>query len=281
MDNPTEVTWHQVNITFADWSGAEQAALSHLVPFLCTAEDEGELALWWVIRKRPCWRVRYLLSSVGSHARIGRELDALTTAGHIVGWTPAIYEPEVHAFGGHAAMEVAHRFFHRDSRALLTHLQDAAEAARDHRREMSLMLCSVLMRSAGLDPYEQGDVWARVADHREVPSTVAQNSVDRLRPAAHRMITVDAEGQMSQDGPLASAAQWASAYSDAGQELARLVASGALHRGLRDVLAHHVIFAWNRLGLPYATQAILAAAAKLAVFGPDPTKSTSAQRAGS
>jgi hypothetical protein len=42
--------------------------------------------------------------------------------------------------------------------------------------------------------------------------------------------------------------------------------------GLRDVLAHHVIFAWNRLGLPSATQVVLAAAAKTAVFGPDPTQ---------
>jgi hypothetical protein len=37
------------------------------------------------------------------------------------------------------------------------------------------------------------------------------------------------------------------------------------------VLAHHSLFAWNRIGLPYATQAALAAAAKTVVFGPDPT----------
>ena len=31
-----------------------------------------------------------------------------------------------------------------------------------------------------------------------------------------------------------------------------------------------MIFAWNRLGLPYAAQAVLAATAKTVVFGPDP-----------
>jgi hypothetical protein len=32
-----------------------------------------------------------------------------------------------------------------------------------------------------------------------------------------------------------------------------------------------VIFAWNRLGLPYSTQAALTAAAQTVIFGPDPS----------
>ena len=64
--------------------------------------------------------------------------------------------------------------------------------------------------------------------------------------------------------------------STPGSELADLSDSGQLHRGLRDVLAHHVIFAWNRIGLPYATQATLTAAAKTVIFGPDPTTERSA-----
>jgi thiopeptide-type bacteriocin biosynthesis protein len=71
---------------------------------------------------------------------------------------------------------------------------------------------------------------------------------------------------------LGHCAQWAAAYTETGQELASLAAAGRLRRGLRDVLAHHVIFAWNRLGLPYATQSILAGTAKTVVFGADPTK---------
>ncbi|QKV95936.1 methyltransferase [Streptomyces sp. NA02950] len=269
MDNSP--AWHQVNIAFPDWSRAEHTALTRLTPLLCTAEDEGAINTWFLIRKIPCWRVRYLPGPDTEHDRIGRELDALTAAGHIADWTPAIYEPEVHAFGGVEGMAAAHRLFHRDSRGLLTYLQGGGGAKNGHRREMSLMLGSILMRSAGLDWYEQGDVWARVAAHRALPTTSDQRSSDRLQAAVHRLITVDAEDQMSEGGPLAHAAGWACAYAAAGQELAHLAASGALHRGLRNILAHHVIFAWNRIGLPYATQAALAATATTVIFGPDPT----------
>jgi thiopeptide-type bacteriocin biosynthesis protein len=270
MDNSS--AWHQVNIAFAGWNRAEQIALARLTPVLRTAEDEGAINAWFFIRKHPCWRVRYLPDAdTGTHARIGQELDSLTAAGHISGWTPAIYEPEVHAFGGAASMASAHRLFHHDSRGLLAYLQGEDGAASGHRREMSLMLCSILMRSASLDWYEQGDVWARVAAHRVLPTAHDQSNPDRLQAAVHRLITVDAEDQIRKDGPLAHAAEWASAYTAAGQELAQLAASGALHRGLRDILAHHVIFAWNRIGLPYATQAALAATAKSDIFGPDPT----------
>lgn len=270
MDNSP--AWQQVNIAFPDWSRAENTALARLTPLLRTAEDDGAINAWFLIRKRPYWRVRYLPDAgTDTHVYIGRELDALTAAGHIADWTPAIYEPEVHAFGGAEAMAAAHRLFHRDSRGLLTYLQCEDGAAGGHRREMSLMLCSILMRSAGLDWYEQGDVWARVAAHRALPTALDQSSTDRLHAAVHRLITVDAEDQIREDGPLAHAAGWACAYTAAGQELAYLAASGALHRGLRDILAHHVIFAWNRIGLPYATQATLAATATTVIFGPDPT----------
>lgn len=268
MDNSP--TWQQVNIAFHEWSGAEQTVLTFLSPLLCAVEGEGKVNAWFLIRKHPCWRVRYLAAGTAATARIGRELDALEAAEHIAGWTTAIYEPEVHAFGGVEAMAAAHRLFHLDSRSLLAYLQGSDQGAGGHRREMSVMLCSILMRSAGLDWYEQGDVWARVAEHRVLPTT-ASSHLDRLHAAVERLITVDAEDQMHEDGPLAHAAGWTRAYTAAGQELARLAASGALRRGLRDVLAHHVLFAWNRIGLPYDTQAVLAATAKIVVFGPDPT----------
>lgn len=266
MDNPR--TWQQVNIAFPEWSTAEQTALTFLSPFLCTVEDEGVVDAWFLIRKHPCWRVRYLAAGTAATTRFGQELDALEAAGHITGWTTAIYEPEVHAFGGTEAMAAAHRLFHLDSRSLLAYLQGPDEAVGGHRREMSVMLCSILMRSAGLDWYEQGDVWARVAEHRTLTAD-ASSKLGRLHAAVKRLITVDAEDQMRQGGPLEHAAGWARAYTAAGQELAQLAASGMLRRGLRDVLAHHVLFAWNRLGLPYDAQAVLATTAKVVVFGPD------------
>ncbi|MEU7183248.1 MULTISPECIES: thiopeptide-type bacteriocin biosynthesis protein [Streptomyces] len=260
-------TWRQANVAFQNWERAEIVGLAQLAPLLSAAEDEGALTAWFLVRKRPCWRLRYLPATEG-HDRIGQGLDALITDGAISGWTQIVYEPEIHAFGGAEAMASAHRLFHQDSRNLLNHLQGDAG---NHRRETSLMLCSLLMRSAGQDWYEQGDVWARVGAHRALPTDVEPDSRDRLHAAVHRLISVNGEDLMRAGGQLAHATDWAHAYTDAGRELAHLASSGQLHRGLRDVLAHHVLFAWNRIGLPYVTQATLAAAAKTVIFGADPT----------
>lgn len=259
--------WCQTNIAFPDWDRAEEVALAQLAPLLRTAENEGALTAWFLVRKRPCWRVRYKLAP-DAQSGIGQGLDVLIAAGHITGWTEIIYEPEVHAFGGAEAMASAHRLFHLDSRNLLDHLQDGTST---HRRETSLILCSLLMRSAGLDWYEQGDVWARVGAHRAFPPSAKRESLERLQAAVQRLISVNGEDLMRAGGPLDHASEWARAYSDAGKELSQLTNSGHLHRGLRDVLAHHVLFAWNRIGLPYATQAALATAAQTVIFGPDPT----------
>ncbi|HSL09426.1 MAG TPA: hypothetical protein VK887_15830 [Pseudonocardiaceae bacterium] len=68
------------------------------------------------------------------------------------------------------------------------------------------------------------------------------------------------------DGPLAFAASWTAAFNHAGQALGAAANDGALERGTRDILAHHVIFHWNRIGLPYKIQSILAQAAETAIF---------------
>ncbi|MBT2405595.1 MULTISPECIES: thiopeptide-type bacteriocin biosynthesis protein [unclassified Streptomyces] len=268
--NPS--TWCQVNVAFRDWERAEITALTRLAPLLRAAESDGALNMWFIVRKHPCWRVRYQLAADGQD-RISQGLDSLMAEGYIKGWTEIIYEPEVHAFGGTEAMASAHRLFHRDSRSIIDFLQ--SEAGK-HRRETSLMLCSLMMRSAGLDWYEQGDVWARVAAHRALPPGTEQDNHDQLHTAVRRLLSVDPQFAMQPNGPLAHVAGWARAYTDAGRELADLTAAGQLHRGLRDVLAHHVIFAWNRIGLPYATQATLTAAAKTVIFGPNPTTERSA-----
>jgi thiopeptide-type bacteriocin biosynthesis protein len=264
-------TWRQVNIAFPDWNQAESAVLAHLAPHLAAAEAEGMIDAWFFIRKHPCWRVRYLPAAAGTETRIEGHLDDLTASRQIDSWTTVIYEPETHAFGGVEAMAAAHRLFHQDSRCLLAYLQGNGGAGTGHRREISIMLCAILMRAAGQDWYEQGDVWARVATHREPPAGHGTNTLATLHASVRRLMSVDAASQMCDNASLAHIAQWADAYATAGRELANLAAAGALHRGLRDILAHHVIFAWNRLGLPYVVQAVLAASATTVVFGPDPT----------
>ncbi|RSS94236.1 methyltransferase [Streptomyces sp. WAC05292] len=259
-------TWRQANVAFTDWSLAETSALTHLAPLLRTAEDNGDITGWFHMRKRPCWRLRYQTAADSPDA-LAPVLDALAVQGHITGWVPVVYEPEVHAFGGPEGMDVAHRLFHQDSRNLAAHLQEEG----NRRREISLLLCSLLLRSAGLDWYEQGDVWARVSDHRPLPESTDADSSARHEAAVRRLISVKTEDMVHADGRLARFSDWASAYTDAGSELAHLAAAGRLHRGLRDIVAHHVLFAWNRAGLTQDAQAILAAAATAVIFGPDPT----------
>jgi thiopeptide-type bacteriocin biosynthesis protein len=265
--------WQQANIAFPDWATAEQSALAHLAPLLAVAEADGLISAWFFIRKHPVWRIRYAPANEDTaQTSIQRRLDRLATLGYIADWTNGVYEPETHAFGGSEAMGAAHRFFDRDSNGCLAYLTRHDPAQADHRRELSLVLCTATFRAAGLDWYEQGDVWARVAAHRDQPTELQPEHVDRLRPAVRRLISVDAEPQLCPGSMLADIAGWADAYQIVGRELAALNANGRLHRGLRDVLAHHVIFAWNRLGLSYTVQATMAATAAAVVFGPDPTQ---------
>lgn len=84
-------------------------------------------------------------------------LDQLVADGVITGWVGGIYEPETHAFGGPEGMEVAHDVFCADSPAAL------AETGTPGARERNVMLLSAMIRAAGLDPFEAGDVWARWA----------------------------------------------------------------------------------------------------------------------
>lgn len=248
--------WTQLNIAYPgkDFIEREYHAVAHLTGILPAAEASGLLSSWWFIRKGP-WRVRYRLADPPGSTDSDPIHSSLTEG---FSWTHDIYEPEVHAFGGPAGMELAHMLFHHDSKHLLPFLRtDATD-----RREFSLILCTALLRAAGLDINEQGDVWARVADHRAgLPSTSVDpeiwrsftNDISRLLHGRVRTDTLDRA--------------WLTAFENAGRALRVLRKDGALTRGLRAVTALHVIFHWNRIGLPATTQATLSRAAKDAVFG--------------
>jgi thiopeptide-type bacteriocin biosynthesis protein len=245
--------WTQVNITFPgdDPREREQRAADHLGGILPAAEADGLITAWWFIRKGP-WRVRYRLAD-------GHNTDpihAVITDGMV--WTRDIYEPETHAFGGPASMNTAHTLFHADSRHLLPFLTDPAD-----RRERSLVLCTALMRAAGLDVNEQGDVWARLAEQRApfLDSLPDTNTWRSFTSDVQSLIAGTPEATRV-DG------QWLTAFTDAGKELRTLRERGELRRGIRAIATLHVIFHWNRIGLTASSQATLARAAKDAIFGP-------------
>lgn len=252
--------WHQLNVAFPDWPSAEKAALTHLIPQLTDSEHAGTIQRWFFLRKSPCWRIRYQPGNTSVDDKLTNALTPLLHSGHITDATTVIYEPETHAFGGEAAMHTAHRLFHLDSRHLLTHL--TRHPAPRHRRELSILLCTAMLRAAQLDWYEQGDVWARVADHRDPPEPIPEPHRQKLRAGLHHLLSADVSSLT-----LTVRASWPAAFADAGSELASLASTGRLHRGLRAVLAHHILFHWNRLGITPASQATLARAARAVTMG--------------
>ncbi|MEW2550321.1 methyltransferase, FxLD system [Streptomyces zhihengii] len=176
-------------------------------------------------------------------------LDQLVSDGVLTGWTDGIYEPETHAFGGPEGMAVAHDVFCADSPAAL------AETGTPGARERAVMLLSAMIREAGLDPFEAGDVYDRWATLRH-PVTLPQGpALDKAVTAMRRLMNADAA---LRPDPEAGWTERVAAFEDAGRQLRRLAADGRLIRGIRGVLAHHAIFAFNRAGVPVEAQAATA-----------------------
>jgi thiopeptide-type bacteriocin biosynthesis protein len=253
--------WQQANLAFADPVLAERTAVTHLTPILTTAEADQLISAWFIIRKGHQWRLRYLSTQPRNDhtSRIRDRINDLRLQGHLANVIEVIYEPEITAFGGPRAMRMAHRLWHLDSRHLLTSSTARPRLA----REISILLCTAMMRAAGLDWYEQGDVWARVADHRD---PAGHSHIDALRDAIRHLLIVDPASLTHADGPLAAERTWFDAFTTTGAALRRIHDSGQLCRGLRDILTHHVIFMWNRRGIPEHEQAALAATASDVTF---------------
>lgn len=272
-DPPGRGTWGQLHLTYPDWHAAESAAVTNLLPLLDEPEHRPRVPGWWYVRKGPTWRVRLHTpfepdDDAARHllARIAAELDR---RGPLQRWSSPIYEPETHAFGGPEAMAAAHTLFVADSR----HVVDLLARTVTHhgpdpdlRRELALVLGTRLLRGAGLEWSEQGDVWRRVATRRAVDPDPAAPAPELVRKV-HRFLTADSATALS---PLHHTPHWPAAFTTAGQRLAALAATGRLTRGLRAVLAHHLLFLFNRLGIPAAHQHRLATAAVHAVFGEEP-----------
>jgi protein-L-isoaspartate(D-aspartate) O-methyltransferase len=259
--------WRQYNIEFPGRTTARHVAAHDLRPMLTAAEQAGVLHRWWFIRKQT-WRLRCLPGDPTSSTAVADCLDNLTGVGRINTWTVGIYEPETTAFGGEAAMEVAHALFHRDSHYLLTRAAQQNASALGQ-RETTVLLCSAMLRAAGLDWYEQGDVWEKVAELRpNEPPPLSPEHADRLAEAIHLLMTANAHnlGDPANNGPLASYDGWIAAFEQTGQALADLARRGQLKRGLRAILAHHIIFHANRAELSVQDQSTLAVLVSNHVF---------------
>ncbi|MEV1240739.1 thiopeptide-type bacteriocin biosynthesis protein [Nonomuraea sp. NPDC050022] len=235
--------------------------MTHLSPRLDRLCERKLISGWWFIRKHPCWRLRLrpldgLVPDV--KAAVNAVLNDLTGSGVLTRWWPTIYEPETASFGGPVGTEIAHALFSTDSRHILAYLRQPPPDV--GRKEVSMLLCATLLSAAGLDRFERGDTWNRIAELRplptDAPSACLEDLAERIRP-----LVASPTGSIALDGPCAFAAPWAAVFRDAGQSLGEAASAGHLDRGVRHVLTHLVIFHWNRLGLSATTQGILSRAA--------------------
>lgn len=265
--------WRQLTVRFPAADTVETDSRSYLAPALAEIEETGLIDRWFFLRKSevvegarlPCWRVRLHPrdDSTGPEAiaQLRKRLEPAFAC------TEVIYEPEVHAFGGQEGMAVAHTLFHHDSHHLLTHLQQLA--ARDNglgRIEWAVLAYSHLFHAAGQDWFEQGDIWATIADHWRPADALPPERVESWRPSVRRLMTVDTTPLTRTGAALDFAADWLDAITTVGRDLGDLARTGILQRGLRNVLAHHVLFGLNRLGLDATAQALIAHTARTLVF---------------
>jgi thiopeptide-type bacteriocin biosynthesis protein len=241
--------WLHVQVAFSHWDASGQAMARAVGPLLDQVTER-----WWFMRKYPHWRIRVHDAPPGA---VEGALGKAEAGGIISGWQPGIYEPEEYAFGGPAGMDIAHQLFCADSRAVLDYLR--LDAPQIPKREVSLLLVCALLDAAGLDRFERGDTFSRIAALRPGPPA-GDDRLARLTGQLQTLLAVPPAPALE----AVSAAPWLTAFEDAGRSLAQAAGTGQLERGLRALLAHVVIFHWNRLALDATTQGILARAARAA-----------------
>jgi len=246
-EDSEERRWLHASVTFPDWETAEQAMASAVAPLL-----DDVTTNWSYLRKHPCWRVRARDAPPGAVEDV---LRGLQDEGVITGWQPGTYEPETFAFGGPTGMDITHDLFCADSRAILAYLRAPHGTGR---REASLLAISAMLTAAGLDTFERGDVMGKVASLRPPAPASGDPNMTALTAQLRTLLATPPVPTLTQ----LSAEPWGLAFYTAGHRLAQAAGTGTLTRGLRAVLAHNVIFHWNRLGLPAKTQGILASAAR-------------------
>jgi protein-L-isoaspartate(D-aspartate) O-methyltransferase len=235
--------WWHASVACAPGTGASPQAARALASAL------GEQRFHF-LRKDQGLRLR---TAQPAHAL----LDRLAAQGLITGWVGGVYEPETEAFGGTEGMDAAHALFCADSRPALT------ETGNPGAKERCILLLAALTRAAGLDPFETGDVWAKLGALRPPVTPPTGPARARAVSAMRRLLHADAAAR---PGAEPGWAERVGAFTDAGQRLRSLAARGRLTRGLRAILAHHAIFTFNRAGVPADEQAATAWLARHIAF---------------
>lgn len=219
---------------------------------------------WWFLRKYPCWRLRLHGADT---AVVDHVLDELTDAGAIARWWLTVYEPETTAFGGPAGTDAAHDLFCADARGVLDYARH--DPASLGRRELSILLLGGLLRAAGLDGFECGDVVDKAARLRPVPADAdadGSSSWQGMCASSCRSLTCPTVRCSPPAGRSRTPCPGSPRSRPPPANSATPPHRGRLDCGVRAILTHVLIFHWNRFGLSAASQGILARAATTALL---------------
>ncbi|MFC3980465.1 methyltransferase, FxLD system [Streptosporangium jomthongense] len=260
--DPRHATWREISYWCTTWQAAEQAAVTRLGDVLTGMTRSGVVASWWFVRKGTRWRVRYLPAATrddDATSMLENAFDEAVAHGDVSRWSSVIYEPLLEVFGGPESLAIAHELFHIDSEHVLDHLRKGGS----HPRELALLLATSMLRGAGRDWYDQGQVWSMVAEERTTPSVPPTKSEVA---AVRELLLADTATAVEH---LNVRPDWFDAFELAGRRHADLADQGIPTRGLHAVLAQHVLFTWNRLGIPEPLQGALAGAANRVILHAD------------
>lgn len=254
---------------------ADELLVTEIAPLCMQLTSQGYISRWWFLRKGdgvPHLRLRVFgeeptLSNTVV-LRVEEVLGNIESSGRIAHWTSLCYEPETMVFGGAQGMEAAHDLFHKDSLALCQWLAVEQQLTRENsqsqaykrRAEASLLVIQRLLRGAELDIFEQWDVWTRMANLRPWTTTAGPAQRKKNTTALAYLLFEASQHQLAEvfgDELYAVVSAWGEHFEQTGRALAQLNREGSLARGLREILASHIIFHWNRSGFGVALQAEL------------------------
>lgn len=263
--------WIQYTITFASKKYDERQFAESMNYILRTEEQPLLLQEFWFLRKLGCWRIRFKPDRIGfgeAHYVLHEKFSKLIIDGLLESAVRGIYEPEIHAFGGAGGMKIVHSLYSQNCKNLIEVFNNSSYPI--GRKELSLILYSALFSGARLEWYEQGDVWALVANERPCPSNGDSTKITSV--ASDVTAIMRASSNMSNLAlkiPDSSPAlvPWIKFFHATGRDLRHLSDHELMTRGLRRVLSYIVIFNWNMMGLDILDQSILACAAKEGFFG--------------
>jgi protein-L-isoaspartate(D-aspartate) O-methyltransferase len=260
--------WVYLRIELKRMAVARRILQKVLYPTLLKLSRRGVIQRFWYLLKHdpqchlrlrifgPTEQLRQeALTAVMQALRPGSPRSAVTVCRELV------YEPETSLFGGEWALEQVHELFYYDSRFAMGWMGvEPEESANLSAHQVSVIALQHLLRAAGLDGFEQWDVWQKVVKVRPGNQAELEEAWQAYQRDMRLLVGIDPHvvaKAMAATGH-ALLAEYADGLTFVGGKLWQGLKEGRLQRGLRQVLATAIVFHWNRMLFTAGEQTMLA-----------------------